>query len=138
MAALTTATIVEVKPEHFDRLGHVNNSRYLEYLMAGRMEWYEKAGLGLEEKKRRNIGTVQVNININFRREINHTGKVLVVTKPLRRGRTSFTVEQVIRSVDDENIVYADATVTSVVFDLATRTSQPLPDELAVLFPDPE
>lgn len=130
-----TVIEVQVRPSDYDPLNHVNNSRYLEFLEMGRTAWYEDAGLGAAEKARLGIDTVQVNININFRKEIGPTRAVKVVTRPLRRGRTSFTVYQEIRSIDDE-VVHADAEVTSVTFDLKNRTKYPLPPDFASRFPE--
>lgn len=134
MESAEITTVVQVRPADFDPLNHVNNAKYLEFLEIGRTEWYHRVGFGAEEKKRLGVDTVQVNININFRREIGPTDMVKVVTRPLRRGRTSFVLHQEIRSVDD-TVLYADATVTSVVFDLKSRAKHPLPPNFAACFP---
>lgn len=131
---LTCETMVQVRPTDFDPLNHVNNSKYLEYLEMGRTDWYEHIGFGIEKKRRLGIETVQVNININFRREINSTGPVIVITRPLRRGHTSFVLHQVIRAAKDEQLIHAEATVTNVVFDVTAREKRPLPPELADVF----
>lgn len=60
---------IEVSADHIDELGHVNNARFLEYFERGRIDWYNCGGDFPDPKRRPRLGTVVVNVNVNFRRE---------------------------------------------------------------------
>ena len=76
--------------------------------------------------------TVVVNVNLNLRRPCRQGEALRLVTRPERRGRTSFVLSQ---RIERGGEVVADALVTLVTVDPATGRSRPLPDEFATLFP---
>jgi YbgC/YbaW family acyl-CoA thioester hydrolase len=124
----TTLEIV-VRPTEIDVNGHVNNAKYVEYLEWGREEWYEGNGLPYERLLALGAMTVTVNLNLNFRRECRQGDVLTITTGPERLGRTSFALRQEIRRRDGE--LAADAVVTLVTIDPATRRGRPVPEELA-------
>ncbi|CEH29954.1 thioesterase [Aneurinibacillus migulanus] len=121
-----------VRSTEIDVNGHVNNAKYLEYLEWGREEWYEQANLPYDTFLELGIQTVTVNITINYRKECVQNDQLIITTKPERLGRTSYTLKQEI--YNQRNELVADALVTSVTMDSSTRTSRPVPAELARLF----
>lgn len=126
---------VTVTASDLDELGHVNNARYLNFLEAGRMDWYAKVGLidrVQETQGASQFDTVVVNINIDFARECHLGERLLIGTSPSRLGRKSLALRQVIKKSSGD--LAADAVVTSVVMDLETRTAVVLPDRLAAFF----
>ncbi|MDI3328589.1 MAG: acyl-CoA thioesterase [Alicyclobacillaceae bacterium] len=125
---------IVVRSTEIDVNGHVNNAKYLEYLEWGREEWYERAGLPYERFLEMGIQTVTVNININYRKECRQGDRLTIRTRPKKVGRTSFVLEQDI--VNQRGEIVADATVTSVTMDAVSRSSRPVPEELARFFPD--
>jgi YbgC/YbaW family acyl-CoA thioester hydrolase len=124
----TTLAIV-VRPTEIDVNGHVNNAKYVEYLEWGREDWCERNGLPYDRLLALGAVTVAVNLNLNYRRECRQGDSLIVSTRPERLGRTSFAVRQEIRRDDGE--LAADAVVTIVTIDPATRKSRPVPEELA-------
>jgi YbgC/YbaW family acyl-CoA thioester hydrolase len=128
----TTLEIV-VRPTEIDVNGHVNNAKFVEYLEWGREEWYEAVGLPYERLLALGAITVTVNLNLNYRREVRQGERLTIATRPGRLGRTSFALAQEIRRPGGE--VVADAVVTLVTIDPETRTSRPVPDEMARVFP---
>ncbi|SFJ47229.1 acyl-CoA thioesterase [Thermoflavimicrobium dichotomicum] len=124
---------IEVRSTEIDVLGHVNNAKYLEYLEWGREDWYNKIGLPYHLFEEMGIGTVTVNININYRKEAKLGQKLTITTKPLRRGRSSFVLKQEIHN--EANELVADAEVVSCTMSLKERKSVPLPEALAKHFP---
>lgn len=123
---------IEVRPTEIDELGHVNNAKYVEYLEWGREDWYEHFGLSTDQLSLKNIGTVLVNLNINYRREARKGDYLKIVTRPKRKGNTSFVLRQEI--FNRCGYLVADADVTIVLFDLQERKSVPLPEEFVVVF----
>ena len=128
-------TTVTVAAEDIDSLGHVNNSKFLEYMEKGRLSWYQRLGFSLERMLELNLGTAVVNINVNFRRECVLGDCLKVVTRSLHRGCKSYVLAHEIHRQKGEIVV--DAIVTSVVMDLQTRKTVPIPVQLASCFPRP-
>ena len=121
-----------VQENEIDELGHVNNARFLEYFERGRMDWYNRCDPALNNNDGRCLGTVVVNIDINYRRECFSGDRLSVVTRAHTRGRTSYVLHQEIFASDGQCI--SDAKVTSVVMDMGTRKVAALPEKLARQF----
>lgn len=132
---METQTTLTVAASDIDSLGHVNNSRFLEYMEKGRLSWYLRIGFSLERMLELNLGTVVVNINVNFRRECLLGDCLTVVTRSLHRGRRSYVLAHEIHRQEGEMVV--DGKVTSVVMDLQTRKTVPMPAQLSSCFPRP-
>lgn len=127
---------LDVVDADLDELGHVNNARYLDYLERGRTGWYDEAELVAKcagTAAREDLGTVVVNVNIDFRSECVGGDALIVRTMPARAGTKSFRVAQRIEKVSGE--LAAEASVTSVIMDLKTRVAVPLSDGARTLFP---
>ena len=127
---------LEVQDDEIDELGHVNNARFLEYFERARMDWYNCCDPMLNNVADKHLGTVVVNIDINYRRECFSGDRLSIVTRPQSRGRRSYVLFQEILD-SDENCV-CDAKVTSVIMDMGTRTTASLPDSLAEQFASTE
>lgn len=123
---------LRVRDDEIDELGHVNNARFLEYLERARMDWYNCCDPALNSGTGKRLGTVVVNIDINYRRECFSGDRLSVATRPLTRGRKSYVLYQEIRNGDGDCV--CDARVTSVVMDMSTRTTVALPESLAAEF----
>ncbi|MFT5393706.1 MAG: thioesterase-3 [Gammaproteobacteria bacterium] len=126
---------IVVTPAHLDSLGHVNNARYFEFFEAGRTTWYEVSGLfaACREPGAKTRDTVVVNVNCDFVAECRLGETLMVATWAQRLGGKSFAVLQ--RLLKEDGQLSAEVVVTSVVMDLDTRKSVPLPRTLAPLFP---
>ncbi len=129
---LISSISLRVQSQELDELGHVNNARFLEYLERGRMDWYNRCDAALNKAAEQYLGTVIVNIDINYRRECFCDALLSVVTKPYTRGRTSYVLLQEI--YDHQNQCVCDAKVTSVVMDMNTRKTVSMPNSLARQF----
>ncbi len=120
---------LEVSAADIDSLGHVNNARFLEYLEQGRVGWYNQCGLFDEASHGQRLGTVVVNVNVNFRLECFQGERLRVISQPRSRGGKSYLIYQEIRNANDQLVT--DAEVTSVVMDLDTRQTVMIPPLLA-------
>jgi YbgC/YbaW family acyl-CoA thioester hydrolase len=121
-----------VRCTEIDVNGHVNNARFVEYLEWGREEWYDRQGFTYDRLRELGALTVVVNINLNLRQPCHQGDHLRILTRPQRRGNTSFALTQRIEKAD--GVVAADAVVTLVTVDPATRQPRPLPEEFARLF----
>ncbi len=126
---METAIEIPVRSTEVDFLGHVNNAKYLEYMEWGREDWYRKAGCSFDELAKQGLGTATVNINIDYLSECYRGDILLVKTAPLKVGKSSFVMCQQIYKKDPMEKV-SEAHVTTVVFDLDTRKSVPIPSGL--------
>jgi YbgC/YbaW family acyl-CoA thioester hydrolase len=124
-----------VRCTEIDVNGHVNNARYVEYLEWGREAWYEAHGFPYARLLALGALTVVVNLSLNLRYPCHQGDRLRIVTRPQRRGRSSFALAQRIERGD--GAVAADAVVSVVTVDAATRRPRPLPEEFARLFPPP-
>ena len=128
---LQTELDIVVRSTEIDVNGHVNNAKYLEYLEWGREVWYERAGFPYDRFLEMGYQTVTVNINITYRRECRQGERLTIVTKPLRAGRSSFTLRQEIFNERGELCTEADVVIVTI--DASTRRSREMPEELKVL-----
>ncbi len=129
---METSIEIVVRPTEIDVNGHVNNAKYVEYLEWGREDWYERNGWPYERLLALGAVTVTVNLNLNYRRECRQGESLVILTRPLRLGRSSFVLSQEIRK--HSGTPAADALVTLVTIDPATRKSCPVPEEFARAF----
>ena len=123
---------LRVAESEIDDLGHVNNARFLDYFERGRRHWYDRFAPTLSEEAGGTIGTVVVNININYRRECFAGDTLSVTTRPHARGRRSFIFAQEISNEAGETV--ADANVTNVLMNMETREVVSLTPSLAKHF----
>jgi len=124
---MITKTEVKVRGYHLDVYQHVNNTRYLEFLEAGRWDFNEETHLfdGLPE----GIGCVAVNININFRRPA-VLGDILEVRTGIGAVNSKSIVTHQEIVLRDTNAKVADADVTQVLIDFKTQKAVPLKGNL--------
>ncbi|MFH1214578.1 MAG: thioesterase family protein [Candidatus Neomarinimicrobiota bacterium] len=112
---MKNSTKINVRGYHLDLYGHVNNTRYLEFLEEAR--WNIKdLYLDLAAMHEQELSLVIVNININYRNSA-HLGDLLDITTVVSRiGNKSVTLRQEIYSEGLTKLV-ADAAVTFVICD---------------------
>ncbi|MDY6827049.1 MAG: thioesterase family protein [Bacillota bacterium] len=124
----TTLEII-VRSTAIDFLGHVNNARYIEYLEWGRADWYDQAGCSFDEMRKKGIGTVVANINIDYLASCYRGDLLILKTRPVEVGNSSYVMQQeVIKK--EMSIKASEARVTTVFIDLKTGKSRPIPHDL--------
>ena len=124
---LTTQTAIEVETSHTDVLGHLNHVQAVEFFERARDDWYAASGLwgGRPFSEDEVLGTVVVNINIDYRAECFLGEKLIVHTTGDTRGTKSFTLSQQI--VKPDHTVAIEARATSVVMDMQSRSTVEVP-----------
>ena len=126
---------VTLLPRHVDELGHLNHVAAVEILEQARDDWYQAAELwqGRAWSGDERLGTLVLNLNVNYRRECFVDEDVDVITRPRERGNKSYVLAQEIVKADGG--IAIDAQVTSLVMDLQTRETLPVPESLARYLP---
>ncbi len=130
---MSVSTIeVKVRGYHVDLYGHVNNTRYLEFLEEARWQFAE-GHLDLAAWQKKGIGFSIVNININYRRPA-FLGDVLEIRTGLSKlGKSSGTIHHEIVHKGTENLV-TDADITFVMVDAEKNKPVPIKGELREMF----
>nr|WP_255699790.1 thioesterase family protein [Jiella avicenniae] len=105
-----------------DRLGHVNNAVFSTFFETGRVELLHVG----EAPPPPGTAFVLARITIDFRREVNWPGEVVIGTGVERIGTSSIRLRQAL--FQNERLC-ASAETVIVLMDEATRKSTPLPQE---------
>lgn len=124
MPAKTFTCTLQVRWGDSDRLGHVNNTRFVEYLQEGRVQFLNAVfgGPGV-----RGAAVVR-KLTTDFLHPIlDDSGPLTIELWITRIGTTSYGVRHVV--TDRDGKVCADAEALMVAFDLATSSSRPLSDD---------
>ncbi len=119
---------ITVMSSHIDMFGHVNHTRYLEYMEWARFAWAAHAGVPLPELIRdKGIGPAIIRVNLVFRRECRLGDALVVTARALSARRGIGRVEQSITDTRTGERV-CDAELTFVMLDLVARKAVPLPE----------
>jgi acyl-CoA thioester hydrolase len=105
-----------------DRLGHVNNAIYSVMCEAGRAELMQAAGV-LDPAS--GHGVVIARLELDFLREMNWPGEILIGTAVHRVGRKSVQLRQ---SLHQGATLVARAASVIAVIDTTTRRAVPITD----------
>ncbi len=127
---MITNSEFEVLEKHTDELGHLNHVDAVKYLELARDDWYAECGLwgGRPWGDDETLGTIVVNINVNYRLECFLGEKIIVKTIGRDMGSKSFTLEQEIVKADGD--VAIDGQATSVIMDMTERKTIPVPQSI--------
>ncbi|SDQ65562.1 acyl-CoA thioesterase [Natronobacterium texcoconense] len=122
MADYSYEVDLDVRLRDIDFMGHVNNATYATYLEQAREAYFRDVlGVSLVE-----VGTVLVNLEIDYVRPIEADDDVTVGVDPAELGTSSLPLEYEIRA-DGKRA--ATARTVQVVRDEETGTSRSLPSE---------
>lgn len=112
---------LQVRWSDSDRLGHVNNTRFTEYLQEARVQFIDECfGDGSTRG-----ATVVRKLTVDFLRPIlDDSGPLLIEVSVSRVGRSSFGV--VHRVLDATGASCAEAEAVMVAFDLESQTARSL------------
>ena len=130
-----TETRFIIDSTHTDELGHLNHVWAIKLLEYARDDWYQKAGLwgGRPWSSDKSLGTIVVNINVNYLAECYLDEEVVVKTFPVEMGTKSYTLGQKLFKPD--NSVAVTGQSTSVVMNMKEHTVIPVPDVMARYLP---
>jgi acyl-CoA thioester hydrolase len=109
---------LQVRWSDSDRLGHVNNTRFVEYLQEARVHFFEKCMVGCTGDRG---ATVVRKLTVDFLRPLfDGSGPLAIEVSISRIGTTSFGVRHLVR--DAEGALCADAEAVMVMFDLSSQS----------------
>ena len=113
-------TSMKLRYSDTDRQGHVNNTVFVTLLEAGRVDLFYDPAAPMAEP---GTSFVIVRLELDYRREMHWPGEILIGTRVLSVGRSSFRMTQ---GLFQDAICVATSESVLVLMDDATRKSTPL------------
>lgn len=131
------STVVKVRFSDCDPIGHLNNVKYLEYMLNAREDHVENGyGFTYEEYTRKTGCTwITVQNEIAYLKEVRYNAKVQISSKTIEIGDRLSKVEILMKSEDGKTI-HSILWLTVIYFNMKTRTSVSQPEETKDLFRD--
>ncbi|ORI17184.1 thioesterase family protein [Rhodococcus sp. 1168] len=123
---------LQVRWSDSDRLGHVNNTRFVEYLQEARAHFLTEC---MQAAGGARGGSVVRKLTVDFLRPIfDASGPLQIEVSISRIGRTSYGIRHLVRDV--EGALCADAEAVMVMFDLKEQAPRPVTDRERAVFSD--
>lgn len=129
------SSVVKVRFSDCDPIGHLNNVKYLEYMLNAREDHVENGyGFTYEEYTRKTGCTwITVQNEIAYLKEVRYNAKVVITSKTIDLGDRISKVEILMKSEDGKTI-HSILWLTVIYFNMKTRTSASQPEETKDLF----
>ncbi|MEX2137691.1 MAG: thioesterase family protein [Pirellulales bacterium] len=128
LAGFPTVIQLPVQWGDMDAYQHVNNVVYFRWFESARIAYLEQIGLK-DLYHTAGLGPILAAITCNYRRQLAYPDTVSVGARISRIGRTSFEMEHVLFSTQQQAVV-ADGKSTIVTFDYRQQKPTPVPDDI--------
>lgn len=130
-----TTSIVKIRFIDCDPIGHLNNSKYLDYMLNAREDHVEdNYGITYQDIIKQTGSTwVTIQNEIAYLKEIRYNKKVEITSKIIEIGSRTSTVEIIMKN-PETGLVHAVLWTTVIFFNLTTRKTDVLPEHLGELF----
>lgn len=131
------STVVKVRFSDCDPIGHLNNVKYLEYMLNAREDHVEQGyGFTYEEYTRRTGCTwITIQNEIAYLKEVRYNAKVQITSKTIEISDRLSKVEILMKSEDGQT-VHSILWLTVIYFDMKTRRAAVQPPETISMFKD--
>ena len=126
---------IPVRWGDMDRYGHVNNTRYLQYLEEARIDWFASLDIDIDQDPQ---GPVLLQVQHTYLKPVVHPATVIVELYAGQAGRSSLVLEHRLSLEQDPHGRYGEGFCKLVWIDHADNRSVPLPDSLRALAGAPE
>lgn len=129
------STVVKVRFSDCDPIGHLNNVKYLEYMLNAREDHVEDFYSFTYEEYTRRTGCTWIAIQneISYLKEVRYNSKVVISSKTIEISDRISKVEILMKS-EDQKTIYAVLWITVIYFNMKTRKSEVQPQETKQLF----
>jgi len=129
------STTARIRFSDCDPIGHLNNVKYLEYMLNAREDHVESGyGFTYEEfTKKTGCTWVTVQNEIAYLKEVRYNSKVLISSKTIELGDRLSKVEILMKDEDGKTI-HSILWLTVIYFNMKTRRSESHPEETKELF----
>jgi acyl-CoA thioester hydrolase len=125
------STPTKIRFADCDPLGHLNNVRYLDYMLNAREDHVElQWGFSYEEyTKKTGCSWVAIQNEIAYLREVRYNTKVQISSKLIELNDRTVKVEIQMKSTDSK-IIFAVLWATAIYFNVKTRKSELHPESV--------
>lgn len=113
-----------IRERHLDSFGHVNNAQYMVLFEEARWEMITSRGYGLEQVRRNQVGTVVLECQIRFKRELHLREEVVIRTQVTEVSKKTLVLKHHI--VREDGQVSAEASFLLGCFDMKARKLIPV------------
>lgn len=129
------STIVKIRFSDCDPIGHLNNVKYLEYMLNAREDHVEEFyGFTYEEyTKKTGCTWITIQNEIAYLKEVRYNAKVQISSKTIEVSDRISKVEILMKSEDGKTI-FAVLWITVIYFNMKTRKSEVHPEETRKTF----
>ena len=129
------ASTAKIRFSDCDPIGHLNNVKYLEYMLNAREDHVESFyGFTYEEYSRRTGCTwITIQNEIAYLKEVRYNSKVMITSKTIEVSDRISKIEILMKSEDGKTI-NAVLWMNIIYFNMKTRTSETHPDDVKELF----
>lgn len=129
------SSVAKVRFSDCDPIGHLNNVKYLEYMLNAREDHVESGyGFTYEEYTRKTGCTwITIQNEIAYLKEVRYNAKVIISSKTIEVGDRLSKVEILMKSEDGKTI-HSILWLSVIYFNMKTRRSEPHPEETKGLF----
>ncbi len=108
-----------IRERHLDAFGHVNNAQYLVLFEEARWEMITSRGYGIRDVLEKRVGTVVLECQIRFKRELVLRESVVIRTQVQEVSKKTLLLKHWIAKED--GLIAAEASFTLGCFDLSER-----------------
>lgn len=129
------STTVKIRFSDCDPIGHLNNVKYLEYMLNAREDHVEEFYGFTYEEYLKKTGCVWIAIQneIAYLKEVKANTKVIISSKTIEMSDRVSKVEILMKS-EDEKTINAVLWITVIYFNMRTRQSEVLPPDEKAFF----
>lgn len=123
------SSTVKIRFADCDPIGHLNNVKYLEYMLNAREDHVEQNYGFTYEQYTRETGCTWVTIQneIAYLKEVRYNSKVEITSKTIAVDDLTAVVELLMK--DENGVVHAVFWLTVIYFNMKTRRAEKMPEE---------
>jgi acyl-CoA thioester hydrolase len=128
------STLVKIRFADCDPIGHLNNVKYLEYMLNAREDHFEQEyGFTYEEYSRRTGCTwITTQNEIAYLKEVRYNAKVIISSSAIEISDRFAKIEILMKSEDGK--IHSVLWFTVIYFNMKTRRSEIHPEDIKTLF----
>lgn len=129
------SSVARIRFSDCDPIGHLNNVKYLEYMLNAREDHVEEGyGFTYEEYTRKTGCTwITIQNEIAYLKEVRYNAKVIISSKTIEVGDRLSKVEILMKSEDGKTI-HSILWLSVIYFNMKTRRSESHPEDTKELF----
>ncbi|HLT04073.1 MAG TPA: thioesterase family protein [Pseudomonas sp.] len=124
---LLHTTAIPVRWGDMDSYGHVNNTRYVQYLEEARIAWFASLSMDIDRGAE---GPVVLQVQHTYLRPVVHPATVIVELYAGAVGRSSLVLEHRLYTEAEPEVLHGEGFCKLVWIDHAQNRSVPLPQAL--------